>query len=271
VLPLPQVNKATLILLLLLVGNFSWAQQSKFIPTDSIKGKFSQFSVDNFGRVYLCENDIISQYYSQNDTVYTASLKSFRPTSIESSKSFRTMVFDQDRSVLHFYDNTLTDIHGEIDLVATGIQQPLLVCESFAGNTFWVLDGGMMRLVKLNRDLEIVSQTENLVSLFDNDEPPSQMIEHNDFLYVLIPGKGVAIFDVFGTFIKIYPSQAINIGALNNYLLLQTATTIEAVPNNSFLMADFTYAIPQGVIKFAFSNSKVYFLKKHGLVIGKFK
>lgn len=270
-LPLLQVNKTTLILLLFLAGSFSLAQQSVFIPTDSIKGDFSQFSVDNFGRVYLCKNDIISQYFGQNDTVYTASLKSFRPTSIESSKSFRTMVFDQDRSVLHFYDNTLTDIHGEIDLVSNGIQQPLLVCESFAGNTFWVLDGGLMRLVKLNRELEIVSQTENLVSLFDNDEPPSQMLEHNDYLYVLIPSKGVAIFDVFGTFIKIYPTQALNMGVLNNYLLLQNTTTIEAVSNDAFLMADFTYQIPKGVIKFAFSNSKVYFLKKHGLVIGKFK
>ena len=259
------------IFLLLALGNFSIGQQSVFIPTDSIKGNFSQFSVDNFGRVYLCENDIISQYFSQNDTVYTTSLKSFRPTSIESSKSFRTMVFDQDRSVLHFYDNTLTDIHGEIDLVSIGIQQPLLVCESFAGNTFWVLDGGLMRLVKLNRDLEIVSQTENLISLFDNDNLPSQMIEHNDYLYILVPDKGVAIFDVFGTFIKIYPTKALNIGVLNKYLLLQNLTTIEAVSNNAFLMADFTYKIPENVVKFAFSNSKVYFLKKNGLIIGKFK
>ncbi len=265
------VNKIGLILLLLLAKNLTWAQESVFIPTDSIQGNFSQFSVDNFGRVYLCENDIISQHFGQNDTVYTTSLKSFRPTSIESSKSFRTMVFDQDRSVLHFYDNTLTDIHGEIDLVSVGIQQPLLVCESFAGNTFWVLDGGLMRLVKLNRELEIVSQTENLVSLFDNDMPPSQMIEHNDYLYILIPNKGVAIFDVFGTFIKIYPTQALNIGVLNNYLLLQSDSAIEAVSNDAFLMADFTYQIPQNVIKFAFSNAKVYFLKKNGLVIGKFK
>lgn len=265
------MRKLLIIFLIVLSGNYSSAQQSVFIATDSIMGNFSQFSVDNFARVYLCENDIISQHFGQNDTVYTTSLKSFRPTSIESSKSFRTMVFDQDRSVLHFYDNTLTDINGEIDLVSIGLQQPLLVCESFAGNTFWVLDGGLMRLVKVNRDLEIVSQTENLVSLFDNDNPPSQMIEQNDYLYILIPNKGVAIFDVFGTFMKIYPTQALNIGVLNNYLLLQNETNIEAVSNVAFLMADFTYKIPENVIKFAFSNSKVYFLRKNGLVIGKFK
>ena len=97
------------------------------------------------------------------------------------------------------------------------------------------------------------------------------MIEQNDYLYILIPSKGVAIFDIFGTFIKIYPTRATNIGVLNNYLLLQDGRTIEAVSNIAFLTADFTYKIPENVMKFAFSNSKVYFLKKNGLVIGEFK
>jgi len=245
-------------------------QSSQFIATDSILGKFSEFSVDNFGRIYLCKNDVLMQHYDQNDTVYTASLKSFRPTSLESSKSFRTMVFDQDRSVLYFFDNTLTDIQGEIDLVLNGIQQPVLVCESFAGNTFWVLDGGMMRLVKLNQDLEIISQTENLVTLFDQDKLPSQMLEYNDFLYVLVPDVGVAIFDVFGTFVKIYPTKATAIGALNNYLLLQVDNQIEAISNKAFLLPDFVYTIPLGVKEFMFSNRKVYFLMQNKLLIGNF-
>lgn len=263
--------KNNIFVLLILLGNCLFSQNSTFVVSDSIVGKHELVSVDNFGRVYLVKNDIIKLFYSKNDTVYTASLKSFRPTSIESSKSFRTLLFDQERSVVHFFDNTLTDIHGGIDLVAAGIQQPLLVCESFSGNTFWVLDGGMMRLIKLNSDLAIVSQTENLVSLFHNDSPPAQMLEHNDFLYILIPSKGVAIFDVFGTFIKIYPTQATSIGALNNYLLLQNGNQIEAVSNEGFLMADFKYTIPNGVKQFIFSNQKVYFLKEKVLLIGSFQ
>ena len=249
----------------------SYGQTSKFVESDSIIGQYSQFSVDNFDRIYLCKEDVIQQHYLQNDSVFTASLKSFRPTSIESSKSFRTLLFDQERSVIHFYDNTLTDIHGEIDLVSVGIQQPILVCESFVGNAFWVLDGGLMRLVKLNKELEIISQTENLYTLFDNDELPVQMLEYNDFLYVLIPNKGVAIFDVFGTFIKIYPTKATYIGALNNYLLVQTNNKIEAISNSAFLFADFTYTIPNDVNQFMFSNQKVYLLKNNKLLIGAFK
>ncbi len=255
-----------------IIGWFSssFGQSSDFLKLDSIVGRYTEFSVDNFGRVYLCKNDVLSLHYKLNDTIYTASLKSFRPRSLESTKSFRTLVFDPDRSLVHFYDNTLTDINGEINLVNAGIQQPILVCESFAGNNFWVLDGGLMRLVKLNQDLSIVSQTENLVTLFDSNQEPSQMLEQNDFLYILLPEKGVAIFDVFGTFIKIYPTQAKRIGVLNNYLLLLHDDRVEAIDNNGFRASSFTYAVPAGVKRFIFSNNKAYFLVDDKLLIGKY-
>ena len=254
-----------------IASQLSFGQDRQFIQQDSIKGNFSKFSVDNFGRVYLCKEDVILQYFGPLDTVYSASLKSMRPTSMESTKSFRTLLFDQERSIMHFYDNTLTDIHGEIDLIQIGLQQPLLVCESFAGNTFWVLDGGLMRLVRVDNQLEIVSQTENLFNLFENDTQPVQMLESNDYLYVLVPEVGVAIFDVFGTFIKIYPTKAKKIGALNNYLLLMLDDKIEAVSNRNHLDTDFTYPLPKGTIDFMFSNQKVYFLSKSKLMIGAYK
>lgn len=255
-----------------LIGKGLFAQTSTFKPLDSIAGSFSHFSIDNFGRLYVCQNDVIKQFYAQKDSVLvnSTSLKSFRPSSMESSKSFRTLVFDKERSVVRFFDNTLTDIHGEINLVDAGIQQPVLVCESFAGNSIWVLDGGMMRLLKLNQDLEIILQTENLVSLFDNSQEPSQMIETNDFLYVLVPTKGVAIFDVFGTFIKMYPTQATRISTFNNYLLLQTDNKIQAVANDVFMEVSFEYEIPNGVIDFFFAREKVYFLQDHQVVFGSF-
>lgn len=259
-----------IVILVFFAGFSAQSQAIYFIAKDSIIGEFSEFSVDNFGRVYLCKDDVISQHYSLNDTVYTTSLKTFRPTSIESSKSFRALVFDKERSVVRFFDNTLTDIHGEIDLVNVGIQQPVLVCESFAGNTFWVLDGGMMRLVKLNQELEMVSQTENLVTLFENDTLPIQMLEYSDFLYVLIPGKGVAIFDVFGTFVKIYPTMASSIGAIGDFLLLQTGDRIEFVKTDAFLMSDYYFKIPQGVQSFYFSKEEVYVLLRDKLLIGTF-
>jgi hypothetical protein len=193
------------------------------------------------------------------------------PTSLESSKSFRTLVFDQERSVIHFLDNTLTDIHGEIDLVLMGVQQAVLVCESFAGNTFWVLDEANMRLIKMNENLEVISQTENLITLFEGENLPNQMIESNDFLFVCIPGIGVGVFDVFGTFIRMYPCAPDRIDVSNNYLLIQSGNKVEVVPLESFLDTELVYPLPEGVKEFSFSNDKVYLLKDNGLFIGSFE
>lgn len=257
---------------LVLFATIVHGQNKTFIPRDTIVGDYEHFSVDNFGRVYLTKDDVIKQYYKETgQPAYSTSLKTLRPFSIESSKSFRTLVFDQERAVVNFFDNTLTDLNGQIDLFETGIQQPWLVCESFSGNSFWVLDGGGMQLVKLNRELEIITRIDNLSNLFGYDVQPKQMLEYNDFLYILIPNKGVAIFDIFGTFIKMYPTSAQSLGVFNNYLLLRTDNYVEAVSNQAFLFSDFNYLIPEGTTEFIFTKDKVYLLTNIGLVIGEFQ
>jgi len=257
-------------ILTLFISAHLQAQSVEFVVEDSLVGNYEKVSVDNLGRIYLVENDIIVQFSKELDTLFTASLKTIRPTSIESSKSFRTLLFDSDRSVIRFFDNTLTDIHGEIDLVSLDIQQPILVCESFGGNTIWVLDAGSLRLIKLNEKLEKVIITENLVSIFENGELPIQMKEANDMLYVLIPTVGVAYFDVFGTYLGMYPCDAKSIDALDNYLLIRTKTELQIISNKHLLEAEFVYKIPDGVVDFVFTNQKVYFLKKTGLYMGQF-
>ena len=257
-------------ILTLLASTLLQAQTVEFKVEDTLVGNYEKVSVDNLGRIYLVENDIIVQFSKELDTLFTASLKTIRPTSIESSKSFRTLLFDSDRSVIQFLDNTLTDIHGEIDLVSLDIQQPILVCESFGGNTFWVLDAGSLRLIKLNEKLEKVVITENLISIFENNKLPIQMTEANDMLYVLIPDVGVAYFDVFGTYLGMYSCKAKSIDALDNYLLIRTQTELQIISNKHLLEPEFIYKIPDGVIDFVFTNQKVYLLKKTGLYIGQF-
>ncbi|MCB9225278.1 MAG: hypothetical protein R2780_00575 [Crocinitomicaceae bacterium] len=249
---------------------FSNGQKVQFENSDSLMGEFDQFSIDNFGRIYVTKGDVIIQFSNQLDTLFTASLKTIRPTSIESSKSFRTLVFDQDRSVIQFLDNTLTDIHGQIDLVNLDIQQPILVCESFGGNTIWVLDAGAFRLVKLNANLEKILITENLLAVFEGEELPIQMKEVNDLLYVLIPNKGIALFDVFGTFMDIYPCNARSFDAMGQHLFIQTENSLEIIPTEGVMEPEFVYPISGEVISFAYSREKVYLHKKEGLFIGNF-
>lgn len=190
--------------------------QIKFL--DSIQGELLNYSIDNFGNIYTTNKDVIVKYSPQLDTLFSSSLKSLVPTSIESSKSFRVLVFDKERGVINFLDNTLTDVKGEIDLADLDVLQAVLVCESFNGNTFWVLDEGGQQLLKLNQNLEIISRVDNLNFLFDKKESPIQMFEHNDELVIHFPNYGIATFDVFGTYLKFYPINSTWINIENNYL-----------------------------------------------------
>ena len=265
------MSKLLFILFIAIGAHFSYAQKVRFVASDSITGNFSMFTVDNFGRITVVQKDVIISFSNQLDTLFSTSVKSLRPTTIESSKSFRTLVFDQERSVIHFFDNTLTDIHGQIDLVNLDIQQPWLVAESFAGNTIWVLDAGSMRLIKLNENLEKVQITENLVTVFSNDKLPVQMMEYNDFLFVLIPGTGVAIFDVFGTFLRMHKTDATAIDVFKNYLIMQQGNEIHAVSYVQDDSPDQVFDIPKGTISFKFTSEKVYFLTEDALLVGAYE
>lgn len=263
------MKKIFTIISFLFLPFLSQAQDMKFVATDSIIGNFSHFSIDNFGRITLVHNDVILNFSNKLDTLFSASLKAFRPTSIESSKSFRTLIFDQERSIIHFLDNTLTDIHGEIDLVNLDMQQPLLVCESFSGNTIWVLDAGSMRLIKLNENLEQILITENLVTIFSNNKLPVQMLEHNDFLFVLIPGTGVAMFDVFGTFLKIHKCNATSFDVYNDYMFIQESKNIKAIQYNELEQKEYNLTLPANTVQFKITE-KIYFLTDRGLFIGSY-
>lgn len=254
-----------------MIAQLNWAQKFELLITDSIPGKFDVFSVDNLGRISLVSQDVIVQYNSDLSKLFTASLKTIRPTSIESSKSFRTLLFDQDRSVVQFLDNTLTNLYGDIDLVNLDIQQPILVCESFSGNNFWVLDAASLRLIKLDEKLNQVSITENLVDIFDDISMPTQMKESNDYLYIMIPDRGVALFDIFGTFMKLYPCKPTNIDAIDGYLLVQSENSLEVIKTKKLIETSENYTLPDGVKDFVYTHKCIYLLTDKGLMIGEFK
>lgn len=180
------------------------------------------------------------------------------PTTIESSKSFRVLIFDKERGVINFLDNTLTDVKGEIDLSDLDVLQTVLVCESFNGNTFWVLDEGGQQLLKVNQKLEIISRIENLNFLFSGKKAPIQMFEQNDELVIHFPNHGIATFDVFGTYLKFYPIKSKWINIQNNYLFVMKKGKIKVL--HLTLMDDYSeLLIPEkDYASFQIVNQKIY-------------
>ena len=195
------------------------AQQIELVFEDSIHGEFDFFSIDNMDNIYLTNQDVIVKLNQKKDTTFSASLKSIFPHYIEASKNFRVLIFDKDRSVVKFLDNTLSDLTGELNLFDLDLVQPILVCESFNGNSFWIFDAGTLKLLKVNEKFEIITQINNLTFLNEAGKLPTQMIEHNDQLYILLPDEKVLIFDAFGTLIKSVPYKGDNLSVKQNTII----------------------------------------------------
>ena len=226
---------------------------------DSISSNYTTFSIDNFENIYCTSKDVIVKYNSIFDTLFSSSLKSFIPNSIESSKSFRNLLFDNEKGSVKFLDNTLTEVYSDFDLVDQDILQPVLVCESFNGNAFWVLDEAGMQLLKLNQNLEVVTRIDNLGYLFDDKETPIQMFERNDELYIHFPNSGVAVFDSFGTFLKYIPLKSDWIDIQNNYLF--------SLINDQISILEFPFLDEYAVLDFNISNASAFIYQKQKFYI----
>ncbi|MFK8038524.1 MAG: hypothetical protein AB8B74_09565 [Crocinitomicaceae bacterium] len=186
---------------------------------DSIHGDFSAFSIDNLGNVYLSDNDIITKLSPKLDTLFSTSLKAHFPTFIQAVKNFRVLTFDKERGIVQFFDNTLTPLTSDLNLYDLNMVQPILVCESFNGNSFWAVDAGTLRLLKINEKFKIITEIENLSFLSNTNDWPTQMFEHNDLLYLLTKSNYVMVFDAFGTLINKLPIQANWLSIYQNAIL----------------------------------------------------
>jgi hypothetical protein len=244
-----------------------YAQNLNITFLDSIHGDFTKYSIDNFGNIYTSNKDVVVKYSSKIDTLFSTSIKSLMPSSLESSKSFRVLLFDKERGVISFLDNTLTEINGDIDLADLDVLQAVLVSESFNGDAFWVLDEGEMQLLKVNQYFEVISRIDNLNFLFENKKSPIQMFEQNDELAIHYPNNGIAIFDVFGTYIKYYSfkSQWINIKGKYLFSLENSKIKIYGLP----LMDSYKEInLPNGnYCSFQIVNQKLYLKTDTSLLI----
>lgn len=185
---------------------FSVCGQNNLINfKDSLSVKSNFFAVDNFENIYTANGDVINKYNKNLDSLFSTSLKTIFPSSIEASKTFRVLLFDKERATIAFYDNTLTVINEDISLATLDIIQACLVAESFNGNSIWILDEGNMQLLKIDNKLNILLRVENLNHLFKNNIQATQMFEYNDILTIHFKNSGVATFDIFGSLLNFYP------------------------------------------------------------------
>lgn len=165
-----------------------------------VKGAFELFTTDELGHVYTLEGDLLSLYDPQGERIARNSLNTFGPISrLDAFSSLKPLIFSKQQGTLALLDNTLSVQGSPIDLPRNGFAQVTDVCMSVR-NSFWFFDERELALLRVDGQLRPLANSGRLDQLLGFTPHPTFLVEHDSWLYVCDPERGVLVFDLFATF-----------------------------------------------------------------------
>lgn len=184
-------------------GNGAAAQELFSIP-----GAFDTFTTDEMGNVYAISGDVLTLYDGQGRELARNSVKTMgRISALDAFYSLKPMVFSAEQGQLAVLDNTLS-VQTVLNLARSGFPQVSQACMSVQ-NAFWFFDDREMQLVRVDAQFRPLANTGRLDQLLGITVRPRNMQEHDNRLYVNVPGEGILVFDLFGTYDRTIPLKNI--------------------------------------------------------------
>lgn len=207
----------------------------------TLEGPVDLFETDALGNLYTLRGNDLDLFDGAGQHVAHNSLSTFgRISRIDAFSSMKPVIFSRDQGQLAVLDNTLSIQGATMDLPRNGFTQVTLACSSVQGR-FWFFDERDLALIRVDGNLREVANTGRLDQLLSFTPQPVYMEEADNRLYLVDPGHGVLVFDLFGTFLRTLPihgAERIQVreglvwyvaqGRLERYDLL--AFTTETVP-----------------------------------------
>lgn len=156
--------------------------------------------VDKFEAIYIVETYKISKYSKKGELLFTyENLENGEISTFDVSNPLKPLVYYKDFNTLSILDNKLSELNS-INLFEKNINQIELICSS-NNMEFWIYDNIDNRLKKLDKQFNLVNQSESFFNLFDEFSFPKELKLSNNKLY-LLDKNGISIFDLYGTLIK---------------------------------------------------------------------
>jgi hypothetical protein len=242
-------------------------QQSDLVFVKSIPVKAESVATDNLSNIYLLNNDVLQKYDPQGSPLKSYSNKTLgKITTVDASNPMKVVLFYRNFLQIVFLDNTLSQNGDPVSIENLGYPQTQLVCSSH-NNGIWIYNLQNFELIRFDQNLQVVSQTGNLMQLLGIELKPNYMVEYNNHLYVNNPSAGILVFDVFGTYSKTIPLKNIEsfqfkeddivyyqYGKLNSFNTQTLQQNESALPDTA-------------AISVKLSNKKLYVLQKDALGI----
>ena len=162
--------------------------------------KIECMSVDVKGNFFVADDAYTLYKFDANGKKITnVNIKSYgQISSIDCSNPFEIYVFHKDQNIVVFYDNML-NLRGEIRLNNYFLYNVACIARSF-DNNLWLVDLSQYKLLKINKQGEILSESQYLNNLFNKQLNIYTMWEHNNEVYLGDSLVGVYVFDMYATY-----------------------------------------------------------------------
>ena len=244
------------------------AQQPLLIKEIKLS-KANIISADPIGNVYVADQHQLTMI-NRGDSIFKtfSNLRLGRLTSLDASNPMKVLLYFKDQGSIIYLDNTISELNPPIYLSQYGLDQSTLACASF-DNGFWVYMPSNFELIRFNNQLEIVNRTKNIKEWIGVEQwNPIEMKESSNLLYVNDPETGIAVFDIFGGYVKSIPIFGIEKFEIwNDQLIYRKNDQIYLFNNITFTEQAFTFPDLSNPKDFDISYHRLYMLVTDKLLI----
>jgi hypothetical protein len=172
-----------------------------FRLSDTRKGNWIDFQVDNLGNYYLLSKENrLKKINNRGDSVgaFNEVRRYGKLYSMDVTNPLKALLYYRNFSTILVLDRFM-NIVNTIDLRKQQIFQVRAIAQSY-DNNIWIYDEQNNKLKKIAEDGTLLMETIDLRTIFDEVPSPEKIIDQEGYVYLYDPKKGVYVFDIYGSF-----------------------------------------------------------------------
>jgi len=168
-----------------------------------------QMTTDRFGNAYVYSENQLLQFDSLGRPAANyAERHSGFLTSVDASNPLKILLFYRDFAKIQLLNKQLA-VASTIELRNIDIMQPLVVCQSSLDG-YWIFDQRDFSLKKIDVNLRVLFQSNDMNQTLGYPLEPVSMIESNDYVYMNNPATGILVFDKYASYYKTIPILSVS-------------------------------------------------------------
>lgn len=186
-------------------------------------------TVDAFGNSYVIADRQVMKFNAYGKPIqHFGNSKLGELRSVDATNPMKVLLFYPDMAQLVILGTQFAP-QSTLELRNIGINQPTVACNS-NNEGYWVYDLQDFQLKKINRNLDIVFQSGNLVQLIGKQILPNFMTESDQKVYLNDPQQGVLVFDQFGSYLRTLPVKGLQyFRIVKNELIYTDGAVVKAM------------------------------------------